>query len=389
MIFIQATIYPITPIDAEVGGIIKFSWQGNQAFKNRCIIKENETNDVVYDKTIETFKYEHSIDLTVAALENGKKYNAFITVFDKDNNESDIQSIGASFLCLKTPSFSFGNISDDSVISSSSYTFTLNYSQENGELLDSWSMTLYSISHTILSSTGTKYDTSDLSHTFQGFSNRNQYAVRAVGKTINGVDVDTGFVTISVTYSIKDIFSLLDPINVKSQGGIHLRSNIVSSEGHAKNEPYYIQGEFVDLTNNELSYTEGYALKGDFSFAMVFYGAEPNDEVLTMRTGNDNELDISVTYRLGKFGVDYLVCQYELRVTTRWRTSVYYSNIIDLPEYDDKIGVLITRENNYYNIEIINFGGSSNEFDKTKIYYLDGDGMYLVNEDDNYLVMDK
>lgn len=143
------------------------------------------------------------------------------------------------------------------------------------------------------------------------------------------------------------------------------------------------------MTNNELSYTEGYALKGDFSFAMVFYGAEPNDEVLTMRTGNDNELDISVTYRVGNFGVDYLMCQYELRVTTRWRTSVYYSNIIDLPEYDDKIGVLITRENNYYNIEIINFGGSSEDFDKTKIYYLDGDGLYLTNEDSNYLVMDK
>ena len=147
--------------------------------------------------------------------------------------------------------------------------------------------------------------------------------------------------------------------------------------------------ELKDLTNNELSYTEGYALKEDFSFAMVFYGAEPNDEILTMKTGSDNELDISVIYRVGNFGVDYLMCQYELRVTTRWRTSVYYSNIIDLPEYDDKIGVLITRENNYYNIEIINFGGSSNEFDKTKIYYLDGDGMYLVNEDDNYLVMDK
>ena len=75
---------------------------------------------------------------------------------------------------------------------------------------------------------------------------------------------------------------------------------------------------------------------------------------------------------------------------TQWATDdEANTNIIDLPEYDDKIGVLITRENNYYNIEIINFGGSSEDFDKSKIYYLDGDGLYLTNEDSNYLVMDK
>ena len=82
---IQATIYPIVPFDAVIGGTIKFNWSGNQAFKNRCIIKNNETAAVVYDKTINSFKYEHPLDLTVATLSNGNKYNAFITVFDKDN----------------------------------------------------------------------------------------------------------------------------------------------------------------------------------------------------------------------------------------------------------------------------------------------------------------
>ena len=48
----QAIIYDISPFDASVGTIIKFSWNGNQFFKNRCVIRENESNTIVYDNTI-------------------------------------------------------------------------------------------------------------------------------------------------------------------------------------------------------------------------------------------------------------------------------------------------------------------------------------------------
>lgn len=354
MVPIQATIYPITPIDAEVGGIIKFSWQGNQAFKNRCIIKEHDTGTIIYDKTIETFKYEHVIDLTIATLINGTKYSAYITVFDIDDTESDIQPLGEPFLCLKTPIFSFANIAEGSVISSSAYTFSLMYEQEDGELLDSWAITLYSTSHTSLSSSGTIYDTSDLSHTFSGFSNRNQYSLRAIGKTVNGIELDTGYVTITVTYSVKDVFSLLDPINVVEQGAIHLLSNIVSSEGHLLKDPVYIDGDFIDLRDNELSYTEGYEFRDDFSFVNVFYGAQPNQEILTMSSATEGELELSVKYRVGKFGSDVMMAQYELTVTNGLGSRVYYSESIDIPEDTDLIGLLIVRQNGFYVIEAIN-----------------------------------
>lgn len=219
---------------------------------------------MVYDKTINSFKYEHPLDLTVATLSNGNKYNAFITVFDKDNVESDPQQIGQAFICLKSPSFAFTNIVSNQVISASSYTFSLSYSQENGELLDSWSISLYTKSHSLLSTSGTQYDTSVLSHTFNGFTNKNEYSVRAVGKTVNGIDVDTGYINLSVTYSIRDVFSLLEPTNLAKQGCIQIRSNIVSSEGHPESEAIFINGEYVDLKNNSLSYTEGFALKGIF-----------------------------------------------------------------------------------------------------------------------------
>jgi hypothetical protein len=97
---LQAIIHTIAPFDASVGTTIKFSWSGNQAFKNRCIIKNNDTQEVVYDVTVDSFKLEHKIDLKQATLANGIKYVAYITVFDNENVESDIQSVGMLIILI-------------------------------------------------------------------------------------------------------------------------------------------------------------------------------------------------------------------------------------------------------------------------------------------------
>lgn len=351
----QASIYSISPFDASVGTTIRFAWSGNQVFKNRCIIKINETNEVVYDQIIESFKYEHPVNIPQANLTNGEKYNAYITVFDKDNLESDIQQVGQAFLCLAPPLFHFTNLSQGQVISASSYTFHLSYSQENGELLDSWEISLYTKSRTLLSTSGTRYDTDALTHTFSGFTNKSEYAVRATGKTVNGLDVDTGYIGLSVTYSIRDVFSLLEPTNLAGQGAIQIRSNIVSSEGHPETEVSFIDGEYADLTNNSISYTEGFEFKKDFSLAVLFYGAEPNREILHLESEDPNALTISVTYRTGMFDSDELRACYELKVTSFWLNYIRYSNIIPLPSDGEKTGLLIYRINGLYDIEAAGF----------------------------------
>jgi len=353
----QASIYHIAPFDAEIGGTIKFNWQGNQFFKNRCIIKKNETNEVVYDKTVDSFKYEHVIDISEAHLVNGEKYNAFITVFDKDGAESDIQAIGEHFLCLKTPSFQFTNITNGQVISTSSYQFILSYSQENGELLDSWAISVYTRSHTLLSTSGLNYQTDSMEYTFSGFSNKNEYSIKATGRTVNGIDVETDFINISISYSIRDVFSLLEPVNLKDIGAINIRSNIVSSEGHLKNTPaVYLDNEAIDLRDNELTYQEGFSFSGDFSKVILFYGCDYNKEFLYLYADDPDKLSGTVTYRVGHFGTSAMRACYELRTNSNGVHSVYYSNIIDIPEELDKVGLCITRINGFYNLQAANLG---------------------------------
>lgn len=356
----QASIYKITPFDSSVGTTIKFSWSGNQAFKNRCIIRDNETNQVVYDNTIDSFKLEHPIDLTQAKLVNGTKYLAYLTVFDSDGNESDIQSLGTAFLCLTTPTFQFSGLSDNQTISSSNYTFSLEYAQENSELLDSWSINIYDYSHALISTSGTKYDTSDLTHSFSGFNNKTEYYVRALGQTVNGMELDTGYVCISIYYNILSVFSALEVTNLKKSGQIHIKSNIISPYGYVLNEPEkYIDNDYIDLQGNSLTYKEGFLLDKDYSFAAIFYGVQPNLEILKLSADDPDELTCVVTYRIGKFGSDTEQGCFELKVISRGISSVYYSEKISPPSGTDRIGLLIYRQNGYYGVEITNFGGDA------------------------------
>lgn len=351
----QAIIYRITPFDAAIGATIKYNWVGNQQFKNRCIIKKNSSNEVVYDNTSDTFKLEHVINLSVASLENGKKYNAYITVFDKDNVESDIQALGSSFMCLKTPEFKFTNITDGQVIFSSSYGFTLNYSQENGELLDSWSISIYNKGHSLLSTSNVQYDTENLTYTFSGFSNKNEYYARGTGQTINGMSLDTGYVGISVTYDIRDVFSLLEPTNLADIGAIHIRSNIISSEGHLHTTPgVYIGNECLDLRNNTLTYSEGFQFADDFSLVCVFYGMEPNQEIIHFYGEDPDVLTGMVIYRTGRFGTGAFQSCFELRIVSCGITSVFYSNKLSLLSPSGVVDLCVSRREGLYNIQIRN-----------------------------------
>ena len=107
----QASIYNIEPFDVAIGTTIKFSWTGNQVIKNKCIILDHDTNTEVYNNVIDSYRLEHTLDLTkINGMVNGKKYVAFITVFDQYGDESDIQTSGRIFLCLKTPTYKFSNV---------------------------------------------------------------------------------------------------------------------------------------------------------------------------------------------------------------------------------------------------------------------------------------
>lgn len=354
----QARIYNISPFDAAYGTTIKFSWSGNQAFGNICVIKDNFTNTEIYSKEVWTFALEHTLDLTAfkVPLQNNKQYTAYITVFDKNGSKS-IESVGMLFLCLKKPEFYFTNVSENSVIDQSTYNFQMHYSQENNELLDSWQISVYDMGLNLLSTSGVKYST-DISYTFSGFSDKAKYKIRAVGKTVNGMSINTDYINFSVSYDIAAVFSKLELTNIPERGCILAHSNIISADGEPLYSPItYFNGQYADLRGNEVTYKEGFLLDGDFSFVMSICGLEPNKTFCEFGSDENPDFKATVTYRVGYFTSNTAMQgQLELMVTNGVSSYVLHSNIFNVLIETDIIGFCIVRQNGLYDIQVVNLG---------------------------------
>lgn len=325
----QASIRPVAPFDATIGTTITFSWSGAQVFQNRCIIRDNTTNEVVYDYTVDSFKLEHAIELSEATLVNGNKYDVYITVFDKDGNESDLQSIPTTFLCLTTPVFQFTNCTSGQVLSSSSYTFMMEYAQENGEQLDSWSISIYNSSKILSITSGTQYDVDELAHTFTGFNDATEYYVRGEGQTINGYLLDTGYIPITVTFQFMNIFSLFDVKNLPELGAIFGQANISALEGKLTNNPVFINDEYLDLSNDTLVYDEGFEIVGDFSIVVKAYNITPNVPLLVIHGDDPTECTLTVYYRVRYDSTGTLQGYFELQIQCGVTLSTRLSNYIE------------------------------------------------------------
>lgn len=241
---------------------------------------------------------------------------------DNGQTWSEMNPTGERLFCFKTPVFRF-DIDEGSVIPNSSYEFTLNYSQENNELLESYQIILYSSSRTELSSSGTRYVSSEgasrFTWSYQSFENSSNYYIRATGITVHNMEIDTGFIAFSVYYEHPLVFSFLEAVNLPNRGGIQLKTNFVEVKGHV----YDINsGEEIptdDLRfrvmedggraliiqpNYRLEYDSEIYFKDDFSIALVFEEMMPNIPLFKMTAkGKEEEYDDILYWRIGRNGV--------------------------------------------------------------------------------------
>lgn len=349
-----AIIHPITPFDSTNGTTISFTWNGNQIYKVRCIIKKNETNETVYDNTVETMKQSFTIPGD-SGLVNGTYYVAFITVFDVNDNESSLQKIGTPFYCLTTPVFEL-SITPDEIIQTSSYRVNLTYSQSENESLDSYEIILYSYQKVEIQTSGLLYDVEDSSFLMTELQNASEYYIRAVGTTLNGILLDTGYIHFTVAYILQSGFSTLELNNLSDIGGIEVRSNIISTEGQSKNEDViYLEPRGVDLTDNEVEYDVGFQVKGDFSQMFRIRDPKINNIIVTM-TDEEQEVMINVIYREGNYSSSTgKQCYLELQASFNEGKVKYISmsNFIDIPNETKDIVFYVNRQGSYYDLHAV------------------------------------
>ena len=242
---------------------------GNQVVKNKITIKNNETNEIVYTNTIESYEYKQTVPANT--LTNGKYYNYTFITYDKNDTES-LESSPISFYCYTTPELNFTNIPNNNIIETSTFEFKFTYNQIEGELLEYLIVTLFDGNGNELSNSGQILGQEELpnnlSYTFSGLSDDTNYYIQINGITINNTKISTEKILFSVNYYYPELFNIVDVSNNCEEGSVHITNNTVLVEGEANPDPpEFIDDEKIVLDDNEdyLIFNKGYYIGNTFT----------------------------------------------------------------------------------------------------------------------------
>lgn len=345
------SIYSILAFDPTSEYTFQFYYTGNQIYSNRAVITNNETQEIVYDEIQDSLKTSHTLPANI--LDAGNSYTIQIQVFDNNGNSSNL-SMATLFYCFTSPLFYFGNLSNGDTISSANYELELVYEQSESETLNEYQYYVYDGMKEEIYSSKLYYISENLTHTIYGLKNKSTYFVRAIGNTVHGMHVDTGFIEIHVFHmTIKPNITFV-ATNDKTNGCVVLQTNIFTVSYDIENSNYSVQDGLVDLKDNILTYKTG--ANGDFSLVL-------NAKQLPIGTFlncNDNLLCLSVVCIS-----DIHYCN--LQIKTRSETYNIFKELTDIIVKDDNYIVLdeliysndtlfsfvIHRNNNIYDLQVI------------------------------------
>lgn len=291
----MANIKPVvteTPrvIDASESNTFKFTYSGNQPYKNRLVIY-SAAGSAIYDQTITTLNSSHIIPPNTLAYLWLENCYAQIQTFDA-NNDASLMSDEFYFTISTRPNLNFTNITDGQMLNGSSFEFTAQWTlEENGdnERLYEYSFELY-LNGKKVSESGILYPSTQqqqeiypfISYQFKGFSNNESYMVKVNAKSIHGFEVFNSL-TFQVSYLTPQAYSIFEAENKNSGGYITCSSNIVTVTYNGANLP--IINSKVNLIGTDgIYYSTGFSIDGDFQLQLRL---ENPTAGTIFHTGND------------------------------------------------------------------------------------------------------
>ena len=143
-------------------------------------------------------------DLSSAGITNGHEYKMVITQYymDHGTEESVTQSSASVFITRSNPTFTLTTV--PATVTHSYYTFTLAYSQTQGDTLDwvRYQIAQGSDTDDPIYDSGNIYGAAVYTCTYTSFRTGFNYSFRAMGQTSSGVLLNTGWTTFDVSYSV-------------------------------------------------------------------------------------------------------------------------------------------------------------------------------------------
>ncbi len=337
-------INKIIPFDARKEYNISMSYIGNMPYKNRIIIFDANNLSSVYDKTISGISLEHMIPANI--LTNGKKYAIQGQVFDINGNESAL-SDKVYFWTASTPLFYFQNINEGDTITTASLYAELVYDQPEWEDIAEFRFQLYDEVKDLLSESDIIYTTDNMNYAFRGFENETFYHIRAVGLTVNGIVLDTGYIRIYVKYKNPSDFSNIyakcnDKNSVVTYATNFTVINPSTSDIPGHDDQYEYNNGFIDLIDKTLVYDRDFIINGDFTMSIRGMNMYRTTTILKCSNSNYGFTISSYIYDNGQM-------KYKLTVPNGVCNYILYSDSI-MPEINDIVTVHVRRINNVYEL---------------------------------------
>lgn len=333
-------VMKITSFDANKPYEITLSWLGNRAHANRIIIYDNQTNKLVFDDMVSSFALKHTIP--AYTLTNGKKYVIQAQIYDVENIPSPL-SDKVLFYTFETPDFYFNNIPENDKITNASFSASVYYYSPDWEDISTYKFYLYdSTKHQLLES-NTMTDSFNISYTYRGLENNTVYYIRCVGVTVNEMELDTGYVEITVKYENPNAYSRIYATTLPSQGCVQVASNLIIIQYNGTDSFEYIDG-MIDLRDKTLYYDEGFLIKDDFTVLIRGINLWQTADIFKMNNGN---LGLTLSSRI--YGEGKL--RFRLLVPNGVCNYVLYSDE-QVFENEDMVTIAIRRKNNVYQLKV-------------------------------------
>ena len=267
----------IPAFDASREQVFQFIVQGgDQVVGNKLTIVDNATGTKVYESTIQSYEYRQL--LPANTLENNKYYAFYFNTINV-NGEMSWKSSNVTFRTFTQPTLTFTNIPTKNLIESGNYTFICEYNQVEGEPISKLFFHLYDATHTEIQ-TSDGYTTSLLppvlfTHEFTGLVDDERYYVRAIGTTVYGTTVDSGYVLIDVNYSYDGAYFAVTAINNAVGGYVQVSNNISEIDGQVwDKEDYPTDPIFEDSNSLVLDNGDHLIWSEGFSFANNKFSAQ-------------------------------------------------------------------------------------------------------------------
>lgn len=173
--------------------------------------------------------------LASGGVTNGGEYKLVIKQW-WSADDSVTQSSASVFVTRAAPTLSIAEIGDGGTIDTRYYTFTGNYAQAQGDVLNwfRWRIADADRLDDPLFDSGNVSGTMDISCRYDGFLPYHAYAVRLTGQTESGVDTDTDWAIFYVEYPISPETGLISAKCASGTDAVVVNwGGIGYSEGHA------------------------------------------------------------------------------------------------------------------------------------------------------------